>query len=492
MLLNLGVQVLTVRYLSRVDFGAFANALSIVSLASTLCVVGLNKAVSRFVPLHHERSEWGGLFGTISLAVGLVCALGLVLVSGVYLLPNSLNDFASSPQAVTLLLILIFLAPLDAMDSLLRSLYSVFSRAWAIFVRRYLLGPGLKLTAVVLVTLFSGDAVALAIAYVIAGVLGLVVGLSLLFKILKDEGLLEHFRWREMELKPRELLGFSLPMMGSEMVLVLRGTGIVILLGYFHDALEVAAFSAVFPLARMIRGALQSFTLMFMPAVTRLQVRGEMDQLAEMYWRSTAWVAVLSFPSFILCFAVARPVTTLIFGDRYADSASILAVLSVGYFVQSCVGLAPRTLKAMGLVRLIMKIDAAAIVLALALDFLLIPRFGAIGGAFAATITLCLHMILNQLGLVLAGGISMIHGPYLRLLALFVAATTTMYVVQEQWSLSVYVAVPVAAALVLLVVYLSRDLLQVPETFPEIVKVPVVGRALLRVLATPGKGADSQ
>jgi O-antigen/teichoic acid export membrane protein len=49
---NFAIQVLTVRALSKSDYGAFGYALSVVSFCSNLTVVGLDKTISRFVPIY--------------------------------------------------------------------------------------------------------------------------------------------------------------------------------------------------------------------------------------------------------------------------------------------------------------------------------------------------------------------------------------------------------------------------------------------------------
>src|SRR5687768_863741 len=53
--LNLAVQVLTVRYLAKSDYGAFAYALGAASIGSRAILLGLDKGVTRFLPIYHER-----------------------------------------------------------------------------------------------------------------------------------------------------------------------------------------------------------------------------------------------------------------------------------------------------------------------------------------------------------------------------------------------------------------------------------------------------
>ncbi len=57
LILDLSTQILIVRALSRTEFGAFAFALSVASLAATVALLGLDKTISRFVPLYEEHGD---------------------------------------------------------------------------------------------------------------------------------------------------------------------------------------------------------------------------------------------------------------------------------------------------------------------------------------------------------------------------------------------------------------------------------------------------
>src|SRR5881394_1972112 len=77
---NFVTQVLIVRYLSKSDFGAFAYGLSLVALGESLAVLGLDKAISRFLPIYDEQRDYNKLFGTLIMAGGTVLSLGLAFL----------------------------------------------------------------------------------------------------------------------------------------------------------------------------------------------------------------------------------------------------------------------------------------------------------------------------------------------------------------------------------------------------------------------------
>src|SRR4051794_30928313 len=126
LVVNFATQVLIVRYLSKADFGAFAYGLSIVSLGEALAVLGLDKAIARFLPIYEEHGAYGKVFGTLLMVGGTVLGVGLAFV----LLAFGLHGFAGgdlggSGQALTVILILICLSPIQALDDVLMGTFAV-------------------------------------------------------------------------------------------------------------------------------------------------------------------------------------------------------------------------------------------------------------------------------------------------------------------------------------------------------------------------------
>ena len=79
--------------------------------------------------------------------------MGALVVSGTYLLSGPLTDIAPSESAVALLVLMIALAPIQALDVLIVEMFAVFSSPWAVFLRRYVMEPLLRLTVVILLIL---------------------------------------------------------------------------------------------------------------------------------------------------------------------------------------------------------------------------------------------------------------------------------------------------------------------------------------------------
>ena len=143
---NFLVQVLIVRYLQdKADYGAFAYALSVVAIATTFVALGTDRAIGRFLPIYQERGRPDAMLGTVVFVTGTIASLGIASILLIYGLQDLVNGSILNEQAGGLLLILIILAPIQALDDVLMNGFAVFSSPRAIFFRRYVLNPALRL-----------------------------------------------------------------------------------------------------------------------------------------------------------------------------------------------------------------------------------------------------------------------------------------------------------------------------------------------------------
>src|SRR3990172_4855690 len=132
--INLAVQLLAVAYLSKLEYGAFAYALSVVDLLSRFAVFGMDKAAARFAAMYHARHDHARVFGSLVLMLGIVVALGLGAVVTTIGLRGFLGSRVVSRRlSLQLLTTLIVLVPVEALNLLLHSVFAAFAEARFIF-----------------------------------------------------------------------------------------------------------------------------------------------------------------------------------------------------------------------------------------------------------------------------------------------------------------------------------------------------------------------
>jgi O-antigen/teichoic acid export membrane protein len=476
---NYAVQILIVRYLAKSDYGAFAYALSVVSLGETVVTFGLDRAITRFVPIYHEQRDYDKMFGTILMVLGTIVSLGIATILVFYGLQGYLAQSLISDQlALSLLLILIFLSPVNAMDTLLNGMFAVFSKPGAIFFRKYVLGPALKLAVVLSLTMTHSGVRFLAAGYLFAGILAVVVYSVLLVRTLREQDFFKRVSLRAIDIPAREVLAFTIPLLASDLVYVIMNSVDALLLEHFQGTVDVAALRAVQPTAKLNQLVLTSFGLLFTPAAARMFARNDREGINDLYWQNAIWIAVVSFPIFILTFSLAKPITLLLFGERYEQSAFILALLSLGYYFNAALGQNGLTLKVVGKVRYVMIIDIFVAVLNLAVNLVLIPRYGAMGAAIGTFSVLVVFNILKQIGLRFGTGINLFDWQYLQVYIILGSSALGLLLIQNIMSVPVYLNIFVAGAISVLVIRFNRHLLNVEQTFPEMLKIPLMRRIL--------------
>jgi O-antigen/teichoic acid export membrane protein len=477
-------QIILVRFLTKGDYGAFSYALSIVILLRSVAAFEMPHSVSCLIPIFREKKDAGAVAGSIAVGISSVFALGMLIVGAITV---GLTVFhatpTSDPQALRLLLIMAVLIPTEAIDFLLTSLYAVFGNAREIMLRQ-LLVPVMRACLVLAMMLINADVVKLAFGYLGVSIIGTLIYAASFVLMLRRQGVIGGVDFRRAAYPFRQIFGFSLPLLASTLVWLLTDSSDAILLGYFRGTESVANYRVVLPFAQLNQGVAFTFSVLYIPLAAKLFARKQQQELDEFYWRTTFWTALLTFPIFIMTFGFATSMTTTLYGDRYAEAAPIMAILALGYFFHTSLGFNGLTLKVYQKLRYSVMIDIAAVVVNLIVNIFMVSRFGAIGAAVGTTTTLIVHNLLKQYGLWRYTGIGAFNRRCLRFYGTIFAVAAVAVLVQRVVPSTLLVALPIAAVASILVLLLSRDLLDLESIFPEIARIPIA-RVILKPLMRP-------
>lgn len=477
--INLATQVMMVRYLSKADFGAWGYALAIVSFFETISTLGLARSQTRFIPIYHEKEEYDKLFGTIALIFITLVSTSILIISAIFLAPELIAKLISGDsQPVTLLFIMIFLVPVDGIDRAMEGMFASFVNPKAIFFRKYILTPVLRLAVVLLLILFGSTVFFLAYGYLAAGLVGVVIYIVSFYFMMKKEGLLSHFSLNNINIPAKEIFAFTIPLMSSDLLTVLMHTTNTLILGYYHDTVGIASYTAILPAVRINKMVMTSFAFLFTPLAARLFAKNDTEGINDLYWRTAIWLAILTFPMFVLTFALAEPLTLVLYGERYADSWVYLSMLGFAYYFNAALGFNGMTLKVIGKVKFIMYINLAAAVINIIANFLLIPPYGALGAAIATSGSMILHNILKQAGLKYLGGLRIFDMKYLSVYFLILGSGIGLFIMERFLDWNPYVFIALAGIVSFMVLRLSQEKLDVERTFPELLKLPLMDKIL--------------
>lgn len=473
--INFSAQVLMVRYLATAEYGALAYALAVVAFFQAFATLGLHEAVSRYVPIYQEKCEFPKMLGTILLSVGTAFVAGLLIIAAIWNGPAFLTHLMTQERLPRhLLSILILVVPLDAADELFNSLFASFAGTRAIFFRKYILGPSLKLGAVLLLIGLKSTVIFLAYGYLFASAAGIAIYAWMLLRLLQERQFFQQLRSSPLEIPAREVLSFVLPGLSSILVTVAIHSVNIFILGYLHTMTEVAYYRAAVPVAQLNGVVMASFALLYMPSAARLLAKSDYGGINKLYWQTAAWMSVMSFPVFALTFSFARPLTEFLYGARYVQSGPILALLALGSYTNVALGFNLQTLKVLERLRYVIVASLVAALVDIGLNLLLVPGHGALGAAIGTAATLIVYNVLMQVGLLPTSHFTAFDGRYLPVYLSIALSSGGLFFLQTFRSMSLNFALFLVACMSLLVFSVARKRLRIAETFPELLKVPLM------------------
>lgn len=473
--INFVSQVLVVRYLTQADYGAWAYGLAIVAFFHGFSSLGLQRAITRFIPIYQEQEEYDKLFGAILLTLGTILCISLLVIGAIYTFPETISHLINGEnQPVALVLILIFMVPVGAIDDMIIGLFACFRNSRAIFFRKFLAAPGIKLAAVLLLILAESSVTLLACGYLAGNALTVGIYSWMILKLFRKKGLLGKFNFRNTTVPAKELFAFTIPLLSSDLASVLMHSSDTLMLGFFRDTAQVALYQVILPACHLNKLVMVSFALLYTPAAARLFAKKDYAGINNIYWQTAIWVGVLSFPLFAMTFSMAKSLTLALYGPRYEASYVFLQLLSFGYYFNVVTGFNGLTLKVLGKLRYVVIINVVAMVLNLILNLVMIPLWGALGASIATTVSMVVHNILKQAGLKLASGIKIFDWRYFSYYVVITLAALAIFLCQVLVSENVYVLTTLVGVVSLLVLKLCGKKLNLEETFPEIAKLPLV------------------
>jgi O-antigen/teichoic acid export membrane protein len=239
--------------------------------------------------------------------------------------------------------------------------------------------------ALLLIFGFGMELMAPVLGFVIAQVGGAFLALFFLARLIRT---IPRHSEREPGLE-RKLLSFSAPLLLTNVVSYLNGRTELFVLGIFLAADMAGIYNAAVRLAGLGLIVLTAFNAIFSPVISDLHNRGEFERLSTLFKLVTRWMLAAAMPIFLVQMLFAPQIMSL-FGPEFVAGALTLQVLSVGQVFNIATGGVGVMLIMSGYSHIAFFNSVVTVVLALALDFWLVPRYGLMGAAIAGAVVIVL------------------------------------------------------------------------------------------------------
>ena len=425
------------RFLSPDLYGDIDVLISVMTLTSTVALLGLVQGIPRYISRLDSAPDRRGIWvggGVVAVTAGCItCALIWVWA------PTLAAALTESVDSVSLLRLLAMSIPmLVAVRVGIGAIRGHENTRYRVYTQD-LLYP---LSRILFITImFVGGIRIIAVGY---GYLG-----ALALALVATYGLLSRLEplVGEVRFRMRELVKFSLPLAVSTVLAQLLTRIDTVMLGYFRPSREVGLYGAAYPLASAMVIVLGVFGYLYLPLASRLESTGNSESVEPIYRITTRWVYVLTFPLLLTFLVFPADVINIVFGPAYTSGALALSILAVGFFTNAAFGRSRETLSAVGTTRFVLFSNIFGVVVNVVLNLLLIPTYGFIGAAIASatsylTLNLAAYVFLRRHHGVTPFSESMIRAAVVLPLLL----VPTAYVLEGTISLSWVTLVPFIAA----------------------------------------------
>jgi O-antigen/teichoic acid export membrane protein len=389
---GLVTQVMIVWGIGKPQFGVFAAAMATAALIQSMLPLGLDRADTRFLTLYHEEGDVGRVLGVVGTELSVTVGTGVLALAGMI---GYLTLTGGMDESGLVVMVLLVTAPLQAMDAMVLNVFAVFARPTAVFFRRYVLDPGLRLLVVVVLLITGMSVRSLAIGYVAAGLFASLLYLGMLVRLLRavvrEAGARFELRW-----PGRPLFVFAMPLLAGAVMYAATTALPVLALNALSTKDQVAELRAVQQLAQVMLIVPTAFGTLFLPRAARQVARGEGAELRQHYWATAAWVSVLAFPVALPMIAFADLVTTTLYPDAYAHAATALTIMGVAFFTNAALGLNGSVLQVAGRVKQLMWSNVAGLAVVVLSALVLIRPFGSTGAAIVIALGLAIPQAMKQ------------------------------------------------------------------------------------------------
>lgn len=374
------VYLVLARSLGASAVGLFSVGFVVLSLATTVSKLGLDKAARKFVPIYAGDDR--ALTGVVLVCLGgsflSGVAASVVLFFGLDLLVAVTGRSVGNTTALFLVAI-----PFMSVMTVGRAATTGFLRTRDAVLIKNVGQSGSALLFVLIAGYVVGTVESAVVGYAASLALGACLAVWFLYKQGGFSG------WRRPALPARTILSYSLPLTVAGTAQYLISWTDVLMLGAFVSADSVGVYQVAYQTSMTLGFALTAVGTIFPSVASDLYSAGERDRLDHTFAALTKWVTYLAVFGYTF-FAVYAETVLGLFGPEFASGRVPLLIVGLAITVATAAGPAGFLLMMTDYERVEMGNTLVASVLNVGLNYILIGAYGVFGAAVATGLSLVL------------------------------------------------------------------------------------------------------
>jgi O-antigen/teichoic acid export membrane protein len=392
-------RILIGRFFTPAEYGIFSLGVIFVYFFTLISLLGLQEGVSRQIAFYLGKADFLKLKKTIFSSIRTVLLSSLAISIGLFFLSEFISiKIFHNPLFSDFLKIFIISIPIFSLIFIFTSIARGFGRMKENVYFQQILRNGLFLLFLIFIIWLGLSFKSVVNAFLLSSIFTAILFLIYIGKesfYLKEE-LKPSFFYQNLGLIDRELLFFSLPLLGIGLLDNLNSWIDTLILGYLKSTELVGIYNGALPFAKFIPLILTSVGFLYLPVVTKLYSQNLKKEVKRIYAISTKWIFFTTLPLFLVIFLFSKTILVKFLGINYITASLPLQILALGFLIHILFGLNGITLLAFGETKFLMWTSLFATIIGVILNISLIPTLGIIGASIATASIFLIAKVLRS------------------------------------------------------------------------------------------------
>ena len=379
-------QVIVARNMGPELFGLFFLGFAIFKVSSMITELGLPTGILRFIAIFDGEQDKSRVKGTIYLSIFAVLTAGIVVGVLLFVLAGTLSTrLFHKPELSPILKFFAFVIPFTSVTTILTFSTQGFKIIkYKVYIRE-IFEPVLRILGVVLFFFMGFELMGVMFAYVLVGVLAVLLAFYYLKKVFPE--------LTDCSIRPiyetKKIFAFSWPLLFTYLLGPLLLWTDTIVLGLLRNTEEVGIYGAAQRTGLLASIVISSFIALFAPTIADLFNREKISDLNSLLKGVSKWVFAINLPLCVWLILFSKFILNL-FGPDFSIGSHALVILVLGWIVHSSMGLLGIVLTMSGRSKLHLINTSSLLLINVLLNFYLIPKWGMAGAALATAASLTL------------------------------------------------------------------------------------------------------
>ena len=374
------------------QLGFYVLGFTMVQIAGILSQLGMNYGVVRYVARFRAEGDIARVRGTILLVLWTTFALSLVFAVLMFFGAGFLaEEVFDEPFLGSVFRAFSISLPFFAVMSIALWATQGFQTVKYVTYVEEIQRPLVNLVFVMIFYLMGVEVLGAVAAYALSMAAGAALALRYLKRVFPK--LLDRSVTPRFETRP--IFGASAPMVVANFSSYLNSWIAVTVVGIFAAADDVGVFNAAARTAALSALVLSAFKI-FMPMVSDLYRRGQLERLSDLYQDVSKWTFTGSLMVFLVIVLLAKDIMA-VFGPQFISGWVVMVVIGVAQLFSSSVGHTGRVLAMTGHHKVVMIATLGSAAVGTGASIALVPVYGILGAGIAVAASIILPNLVTLL-----------------------------------------------------------------------------------------------